>query len=37
MNLSERSELFSKAGYCDVQVFEEYGKGWFYAVGRKPG
>jgi SAM-dependent methyltransferase len=37
LSVSEHSELFSKAGYSDVQVFEEYDKGWVCAVGRKPG
>jgi len=37
LSVSEHDELFSKAGYCDVQVFEEYDKGWLCAVGRKPG
>jgi SAM-dependent methyltransferase len=37
LSVSEHSELFSKAGYSDVQVFEEYDKGWICAVGRKRG
>jgi ubiquinone/menaquinone biosynthesis C-methylase UbiE len=32
----EHADLFSNAGYADVQVFEEYEKGWLCAVGRKP-
>jgi SAM-dependent methyltransferase len=37
LSASEHSELFSKAGYSDVQLFEEYDKGWICAVGRKRG
>jgi len=35
LSVSEHRELFSKAGYSDVQVFEEYENGWICAVGRK--
>ena len=35
LSVSEHRELFSKAGSSDVQVFEEYDKGWFCAVGKK--
>ena len=37
LNASEHSELFSKAGYSDVQVSEQYDKGWICAVGKKRG
>jgi SAM-dependent methyltransferase len=37
LSASEHSELFSKAGYSDVQLFEEYDKGWICAVGKKRG
>ncbi|MBZ5723557.1 MAG: methyltransferase domain-containing protein [Acidobacteriia bacterium] len=37
MSVSEHRELFSKAGYSDVQLFEEYDKGWICAVGGKRG
>jgi len=37
LTVREHGELFSKAGYCDIQVFEEYDKGWVCAAGRKPG
>jgi ubiquinone/menaquinone biosynthesis C-methylase UbiE len=37
LSVSEHRELFSKAGYSDVQVFEEYDKGWICGVGRKRG
>ncbi len=31
----EFSDLFTSAGYTDVQVFEEYDKGWMGIIGRK--
>ena len=34
--VSELGELISKAGYSDVQMFEEYDRGWMCGVGRKP-
>jgi SAM-dependent methyltransferase len=37
LSVSEHRELFSKAGYCDVQVIEEYDKGWISTVGSKAG
>ncbi len=36
LNVDEHRDLFSKAGYLDVQVFEEYDKGWICATGKKP-
>jgi ubiquinone/menaquinone biosynthesis C-methylase UbiE len=33
----QHSDVLSNAGYTDVQVFEEYEKGWLCAVGRRPG
>jgi ubiquinone/menaquinone biosynthesis C-methylase UbiE len=36
LNVDEHRELFSKAGYSDVQVFEDYDKGWLCATGNKP-
>ena len=36
LSVSDHRELFTKAGYSDVQVFEEYGKGWLCATGRNP-
>ena len=32
----ELGDLISKAGYSDVQMFEEYDKGWICSTGRKP-
>lgn len=36
LTVSEHRELCADAGYADVQVFEEYDKGWICVVGRKP-
>lgn len=35
LTVGEHREMFEKAGYSDVQVFEQYEKGWICAVGRK--
>lgn len=32
----ELGQLFFTAGYSDVQVLEEYDRGWIYAMGKKP-
>lgn len=34
LTVGEHSELLAQAGYSDVQVFEEYDKGWLCATGR---
>ena len=36
LSVDEHRELFSKAGYTDVQIFEEREKGWFCGMGKKP-
>ena len=36
LSADEHRELFSTAGYTDVQVFEERDKGWICVTGRKP-
>jgi len=36
LSVNEHRELFAKAGYSDVQVIEESGKGWICGIGRKP-
>jgi len=36
LSVDEHRELFSKAGYTDVQIFEEYEKGWICGTGKKP-
>jgi ubiquinone/menaquinone biosynthesis C-methylase UbiE len=35
LTAGEHREMFEKAGYSDVQVFEEYEKGWICATGGK--
>jgi ubiquinone/menaquinone biosynthesis C-methylase UbiE len=36
LNVDEHRQLFIDAGYVDVQVFEEYDRGWICAMGKKP-
>lgn len=36
LSVGEQRDLFSAAGYTDLQVFEETGKGWLCITGRKP-
>ena len=36
LSADEQRELFLKAGYEDVQIFEELRKGWICGVGKKP-
>ncbi len=36
LSVDEHRELFANAGYSDVQVIEEPGKGWICGIGRKP-
>ena len=33
---NEHHELFTNAGYAEVQVIAEQGKGWICGIGRKP-
>ena len=35
--LPELRDIMSKAGFTDVVIHEEWDRGWFCAVGRKPG
>lgn len=35
LSADEQRELFVKAGYTDVQIFEELSKGWICGVGKK--
>jgi len=35
LSIDEHRELFSKAGYSDVEIIEEYDKGWICGIGRK--
>jgi len=32
----EHRDLFTGAGFSDVQIFEELDKGWISAIGKKP-
>jgi ubiquinone/menaquinone biosynthesis C-methylase UbiE len=36
LSADEQRELFLKAGYSDVQIFEELKKGWICGTGKKP-
>jgi SAM-dependent methyltransferase len=36
LNVNEHRELFADAGYSDVQVTVDSGKGWICGIGRKP-
>ena len=36
LDVAEHRELFLQTGYADVQLFEDYDKGWLCGVGRRP-
>ena len=36
LTVNEHRDLFTSAGFSDVQIFEELEKGWICATGRKP-
>lgn len=36
LSVDEHRELLLKAGFADVQVIEEYDKGWICGIGKKP-
>jgi hypothetical protein len=36
LSVDEHRELFLGAGFTDVQVIEEYHKGWICAIGKSP-
>ena len=36
LSVDEHRELFLGAGFTDVQVIEEYHKGWICAIGKRP-
>jgi len=36
LDVAEHRELFIQTGYADVQVFEDYPKGWLCGLGRRP-
>jgi SAM-dependent methyltransferase len=35
-SIKELRELFLRAGYTEVQMFEKYNRGWACGIGRKP-
>jgi SAM-dependent methyltransferase len=35
LSVNEHRELFSNAGYTDVEIFEEHSKGWICGIARK--
>lgn len=36
LSIDEQRELFAKAGYTNVAIFEEVSKGWLCVTGKKP-
>ena len=36
LDVSEHADLFSKAGYSEIEMFEEYDQGWICVVGTRP-
>ena len=36
LSIEEHRELFANAGYSDVRIIAEPGKGWICGIGRKP-
>jgi SAM-dependent methyltransferase len=36
LSFDELRELFSTTGYVDIQIFDQYDKGWICAIGAKP-
>lgn len=36
LTVDEHRELFTSAGYSEIQIFDEPDKGWICALGRKP-
>jgi SAM-dependent methyltransferase len=35
-SVNELREIFLRAGYSEVQMFEKYNRGWMCSIGRKP-
>jgi ubiquinone/menaquinone biosynthesis C-methylase UbiE len=35
LSVNEHRELFAKAGYSDIQIIDEPGKGWICGIGKK--
>ncbi len=36
LSVNEHRQLFADAGYSDVQVIVDSGKGWICGIGKKP-
>lgn len=36
LSVDEHSELFSTAGYSEIEMFEQHNKGWICGVARRP-
>jgi SAM-dependent methyltransferase len=36
LSVNEHRELFANAGYSDIQIVDEPGKGWICGIGKKP-
>jgi hypothetical protein len=37
LSIAEHRDMFSRAGYSDIQIFEDYERGWVCAVGKRSG
>ena len=37
LSIAEHRDLFAKSGYSDIQIFEEYEKGWVCGVAKRSG
>jgi hypothetical protein len=35
LSVNEHRELFANAGYSDIQIIDEPGKGWICGIGKK--
>ena len=36
LSVNDHRELFAKAGYTDIEIFEEHDRGWICGIGKKP-
>lgn len=36
LDVDEHRQLFSRAGYSDIEIFEDYDKGWICGIGKNP-
>jgi ubiquinone/menaquinone biosynthesis C-methylase UbiE len=37
LSIAEHRDLFSRAGYFDIQIIEDYERGWVCAIGKRSG